>query len=257
MAATPARCRALSGKIFIKNLGIAAQPFLPIGNAQAELTTTETEQTQPDFTNPAGGNACSFKEIDQVGLALTIYDFRPENLNRAVLGDLAAANATAILDEAVTIFNDGALIAATRVVDTAAATTLTVGATTYVEDTDYSVSPAGFIVIAGSALDTAVNAGAGTPKSISGLFDYVPQLGNVVEALRQSSGSYALKIEGLNKADSNKAEVWTIHKVLIGPTGSFTIISREFGSFTMNGSITADTSQPAGKSQYFKIEVEA
>lgn len=249
------RCRALSGIIYLKNLAIANQPYLPLGNAQAEFAATEVEQTQPDYTSVAGGNACSFKEIESVGLTLTVYDFKADNLAKAILGTKTTLNTTAIVDEPINLFNKSALNPTNRIVNGLLATVLTVGATTYVKGTDWNLSGAGVVVIAGSALDTAINLNASVPPFLVAAFDYTPKGTDVVEALMQSSGTYAVKIIGFNKADNNKEEIWTIHRLLIGPTGNFTIISREFGSFTLNGSITADTTRPNGESQYLDIEL--
>ncbi len=250
-----ARCRALSGKIFLKNLGIPSQPYLLIGNAQAELAITETEQTQPDYTNPAGGNACAFKEIDTVGLTLTVFDFKADNLSKAVFGNSTAGNATPIVNEAITIFTDGALVPTARVINSSVAVVVSIGATNYVQGTDYIVSAGGIVVIPGSALDVAVLAGVGTPKSVAGVVDYTPRASDIIQAITTSAGVYAVKLEGYNKADNNKEELWTIHRMLLGPTGSFSLISREFGSFVLNASITADSTRPPGESQYFNIEV--
>ena len=42
-------CRILAGKIYARDLSVADQPLLPIGNAQLQLNISEETQTQPDF----------------------------------------------------------------------------------------------------------------------------------------------------------------------------------------------------------------
>lgn len=253
------RCRVLAGEIFLKDLSIANQPYLSVGNATAELVTSETEQTQPDYTSVAGGNACSIKDIDSVGLNLTLFNFDAGNIALAVFGTKAAAVGGAFTSgtpDNITLFSDGALCPLAKI-PTNSVAVVKIGATTYVQNTDYTVGPGGVRVIPGSALDTAVLASpTGTPKRLAATAEYTYGASDVIEALKASGKTYAVRIEGKNRADNSKAEIWDIWKLTTGPAASFNVITREFGEVAIAATVTPDTSKPNNESQYFRITVE-
>lgn len=246
-------CRILSGKIYVRDLSVADQPLLHIGNAQAALAISEEEQSLPDYTSPSGGVACAVKDISGVELALTIYDFRDENLAMAVFGEAEALAGASVADEAVDAFTDGALNPL-AFIPTVGSVDVKQGATTYVEDTDYTVVPGGFIVIAGSALDTWINGGTGTPKHRAVTVDYDYAAQGQVEALINSGKSFELRIDGRNRVQGGKGEVWNFHQAQFGPVSGLNIITREFGNFELRAAVIADTSKPEGESQYFTIQ---
>lgn len=247
-----ATCRIAAGRIYAKDLSVANQPYLPIGNAQLALAISEEEQTLPDYQNVAGGNACSVRDISGVALTMTMYDFDLKNLAIAVYGEASNPAGGNVVNEAVDLFVDG--IAPLEFMPTNTGT-LNVGATVYTHGTDYLVGPGGITVIPGSALETAINGtGVGTPKRLAAVFDYTYDVEDVVEGLVTSGKSFALLVVTQNKAAGGKAEVWRFHKVQFGPTGGLNIITREFGSFEISGEVLADESQPIGESQYFTIQ---
>jgi hypothetical protein len=245
------KCRIAAGKVYIKDLGVAAQPYLAVGNAQASLAITEETQELPDYTNPAGGNACSVRDVSGVELTLTMYDFDKKNLALAVFGTSSSPAGGAVVAEAVSAFVDG--ITPLAHIPTVGTVVVKNGATTYVENTDYTVTGGGFTVIAGSALATAAAGGGGTPPKIAVTVDYNYAIADVVEALTTSGKTFAMMVECRNKAADGKYEVFRLHKVQFGPTAGLPIISREFGSFEVKAELLADTTQGAGTSQFFKI----
>jgi hypothetical protein len=247
-----AKCRIAAGKIYAKDLSVANQPYLPIGNAQLAIAIEEEEQTLPDYTNVAGGNACSVRDISGVGLTLTMYDFDKKNLALAVYGAYGAPAGASIVDEPVQLFEEGIAPVAHMPTNTG---TLEVGATTYVAGTDYNVTAGGIQVIAGSALATAIAASPdGDPPYLDALFSYTHGIEDVVDALVTSGKTFALLVDAKNKAAGGAAEVWRFHKVQFGPTGGLNVITREFGSFEVGGEVLADDTQPDGESQYFTIQ---
>ena len=244
-------CRIASGKIYFKDLSAANQPYLPIGNAQLSAAITEEVVTLPDYQNPAGGNACSVRDISAVELTMTMYDYDKKNLALAVFGSYSEPVGGNIVAEPADVFLEG--ITPLAHIPTGSVVVKD-GATTYVDGTDYTWSAGGIQVIAGSSLATDIAAEITDPKRLPVTVDYAYAVEDVVEALVASGKTYALMVEAINKANNGSAEVWRFHKVQFGPTGALAIISREFGSFEITGESLPDTSQGVGESQYFKIQ---
>lgn len=250
-------CRILAGTIYARDRNVADQPLLNIGNAQAAINIEEEEQTLPDYQSVSGGNACSVKDISGVELALTLYDLKLQNLAMAVFGsyDVNAAD-TDFVEEDVKVFADGALIPLLHI-PTVGTVVVVEGATTYTEGTDYEVLGAGIRVIAGSPLETAVNAGSGTPKFITVdtiTYDYGNE--DVVEGLVTSGKNFEIVIDGTNRV-TGKKEVWRMWNVQFGPVTGLNIITREFGSFELAAEILKDeTIVGVGLSQYVQIRAQ-
>lgn len=247
------KCRIAAGKVYAKDLSVANQPYLPIGNAQLQIAIAEDTQELPDYTSVAGGNACSVRDISGVSLTLTMYDYDKANLALAVFGAASVQAAGATVAEAVMAFSGGAVNPLAKM-PTIGTVVVKVGATVYVENTDYTVVPGGFIVIAGSALDIAIIAGTGTPKHLAVTVDYTHADSDLVKALVTSGKTFGIYVDCQNKAAGAKGENWLFHKVQFGPTGALAVITREFGSFEVAGEVLADTTQGVGESQYFKVQ---
>jgi len=250
-------CRILAGMVYVRDLSVANQPLLPIGNAQASLAISEETQELPDYTNPAGGNACSVRDISGVALTLTMYDFKQQNIALAVFGNVTNGAGAAVVNEVVEGYAGGAINPLAHVPNDAVPVVVSIGATNYVEDTDFVIKGGGYIVIAGSALETAILAGAGTPKHATTQVDYTWAADITVEALVTSGKTFEMLIDGTNKANNNSHEVWRLFKVQFGPTGGLNIITREFGSMEVAAEVIADTTKAPGLSQYFTVKTPA
>lgn len=247
-------CRIASGKIYAKDLSAPDQPYLFLGNAQLALAISEEEQTLPDYTNVAGGNACSVRDISGVALTMTMYSFDKKNLALAVYGEASDGAGAAVVNEAVQLFAEGTT-PLEFMWDGTTPPNLTVGATVYAVDVDYTISAGGITVIPGSALDTAIAASVtGTPKFLTGAIDYTHEDADVVEALTTSGKTFALRVHTQNKAAGGASEIWDYWKVQFGPTGGLNIITREFGSFEVSGEVLPDATRGVGESQYFRIQ---
>jgi hypothetical protein len=248
-------CRATSGKVFLRSLKVADQPLLPVGNAQLQVAFTETKQELPDYTNPAGGNACSFREINTAEMTMTLYDTKKENMALALLGDASSVAGAAVVAEPHNAFAGGALNELVHM-PTPGTVHVKVGATTYVENTDYVVSSGGYIVKAGSALETAILAGTGTPKHLAVTVDYSYGLQGRVDGITESSVAYEVVIECINKAASGAREKWILHNVIFGPAATLDLITKDFTKFEVKADINKDESQPLGESQYVLVLTE-
>ena len=249
------RCRVLAGNIYVQDLSIPNQPFLPIGNAQAELAIEEEEQTQPDFTSVAGGNACVIKDISSVNLNLGIFNFSYENMALAVFGvnsKKVAGSFTSGTPDNFTVFNGEALSVLDKI-PTNLTAVVKVGATTYLQNTDYTVTAGGILVISGSALDIAIAANLSVPPRLAATAEYAYGAENVIEALEASGKTYAVRIVGANRADNAKPEIWDIWKISTGPAASFNVITREFGQVDIVASVLPDDTKPSNESRFFRI----
>jgi hypothetical protein len=247
-----AKCRIAAGTVFLKDLSVPNQPYLSVGNAQAVLGITEAVQELPDYESVAGGNACSVRDVDSVELTLTMYDYDKKNLALAVFGEASAPAADTVVAEPVQLFLEGKT--PLQFMPNPLTAVVHVGATTYVQDTDYTVDAGGIMVIAGSALAIAIAAGAGTPKFLAGTVDYDYASEDVVQALVTSGKTFAAMIHTKNKAAGAKSEIWRLHKVQFGPSASIPIISREFGQFEVKAELLSiDTAAP-GESRFFTIQ---
>lgn len=250
-------CRILAGLVYVRDLTVAAQPLLPIGNAQATLAISEETQEQPDYTNPAGGNACSVRSISGVALTLTLYDFRADNLALALFGKTTLGAGAAVINEVVEGYTNGAINALAHIPLDSVPMVVSIGATNYVEDLDFVRRGGGYTVIAGSALDTAILAAAGTPKHATTQVDYTWAADVTVEGLVAAGKTFEMLIDGKNKANNNSDEVWRLFKVQSGPTGGLNIITREFGGMEITAEVIADTTKAPGLSQYLTIKLPA
>ena len=133
-----------------------------------------------------------------------------------------------------------------EIVDTAT------GAITYVEDVDYKLTGAGFEVLEGGELATAI-AGAGeTPFSVD--VSYTSADYDEIEAITNSGEEWELMFEGANAVGQKgkiNAHYW---RVRFGLAESMDFISvDDFMGQTVTAEVLADTGRGAGRSAYMKI----
>ena len=224
-----------------------------VGNVSAlNLAITEDKVSQTDYTGPGGGNCATVSRIDAVEMTLTMTSYDPENLALAVFGSAANEAAGTVTDEAQTTPAEAAtqdtLVVTDKLIDTSGTTTVTGtgGTPSYVEGTDFTVSPAGITVLAAGSI------GGGTDIEIS--YD---NLGvDVVQALQTSPKEYVATFDGLNEADNGNPIVLKGYKAKFGPTEDLALISDEFAELTLTGDLLKDeTIVTPGLSQYFTMSV--
>ena len=252
-------CYKASGKVFLRKKTLPNQPFQFLGNAQAVLNTAVEESSVPDYTSVAGGNACVDKVISKVTLDLTVYDFKPANLAKAVKGTLSIGSLIPVVAEAVNAFT-GELSMLSKLVNLAIPMVVkdNAGVTTYVLGTDYTVEQGGIVVKAGGAIATAIAAAVTTPKFVVLKVNYTPTDVDIIEALTQAGDQYEVVILTQNRADAGKFGRWDIYTVDFGPTATLNLITREFGSFQLQGEALPDPTQGDGvtESTYFTIATQ-
>lgn len=75
-----------------------------------------------------------------------------------------------------------------------------------------------------------------------------------IEALTQVGKEFGLRFDGLNEAQGGGASVVvTVYRVKLSPADSLDWIGDDFATLKIKGAVLADSTKPAGKSQYFKV----
>jgi len=237
------------GVVYIKNRASGGFRFL--SNVESLIESFETEEkTIPNNTTAGGGDWDAITRIKGAKVAAVMYDFSAENLALATNGSVTAITATPIVAEAQTATALGEIVPTVKMIDTSVAPVVKNGAgtTTYVVNTDYTVSAAGITPAVGGTMVAAAAFTVG----------YTPKAGSVIEMLTAAAGEYTLMVDGLNEADSGKPVRITLHRAKPAAASSLGYISDDFATLPVEFKLLADTSiTAAGKSQYSKIELAA
>jgi hypothetical protein len=237
------------GTVYIREKD-AAGPMYSVGNvSKLEFGVTEEKKELKNFQSAGGGLANSLSRIDKVEASFTLHDLSTENLAMALYGDTSAVTAAAVTDESHTAYLGG-LIRLANLPNLSETITVTdsTGTTTYVLNTDYTVTRAGIIPLAGGSIVEASTI----------LVDYTKLAGNVVEAITNSAKEWEMVFDGLNEAQSGKAVVIDVHRLKFGPPTGIGFIADDFAGLELKADLLADTSiTGTGLSQYFKVEMAA
>ncbi|TAA27670.1 hypothetical protein EA661_13025 [Pseudoxanthomonas winnipegensis] len=239
-----------SGKLLVREFGSAA-PFVEVGNCSAVTLTPQTNSiVLADSTQPGGGTRNQVDRVTGWQLAYTFTDLSPDNLARATRGTASAITAGTVTDETAVAYLGGS----TPLLNPAATITTVKGAsgsTTYTAGTDYELRD-GMLYIPSTSSIPAPVAGAANVK-----VTYTNVAGQRVEAQTTSQKNYEFLFAGLNEARSGKPVRLNAYKVSGGVLQEMALIGDQFGSFQVTGGLLADTSKPAGKSQYFNAVIIA
>ena len=219
-----------------------------VGNVSAaKLSYKVDTKTQPNFQG-GGGNLASLDRISDVNLDMTVTNFSAENMGmalRAKIGDIAAG---AVAGEVHTM-TINALVDTEFMIDTAVAPVVktTGGSPEVIEPVDaqgvtnYEVTPAGIVF----------HSGADVVDATAITVDYTKHPSVVLRALLEGAKEYKLVMDGLND-DNNRPGVLRVWRWKPSPTDGFDLISDDYSSFELKGAVLADTSKPAGKSQFYE-----
>ncbi|MBX9754645.1 MAG: hypothetical protein K2X80_07820 [Pseudomonadaceae bacterium] len=233
------------GKLSLKDLQ-NPKGHIFIGNApslsyEASVDTIE----DADHTTPGGGTDASVQRIKSLDIKYNARHFNIANMTRAVYGantDVAAGTVTSEVHKGY----KGALIRLSRPTGGAGLVVVkTTGGSpiTYVEGTDYLVSPAGInIMETGAVVDAAdLDISYGYPKHAN------------IQALVNSGKRYSLLFEGLNEARSGKPVIIEVFKVNHSPA-SLSVIADAFNGMDFAAKAEKDSTRiGAGLSQYMEI----
>lgn len=235
------------GKVFLRDLN-AALGLIFVGNVSAlTFGVTEDSKELKDYTQGGGGTYNEVKRIESVESGFTMHDLSPENLARVLYGITSAATAATVTDESHAGAIQGAYIGTNFLAS--AITTVKVGATTAVADTDYTVSGSGIIPIVGSLVITA---------GATVLITYPKVAQDIVQALVSSGSEYEMVFDGLNEARSGKRCRVTAHRIKVGAAQSLGLIGDDYAALEVTGKVLKDTTKNGTSiSQYFKVEMQA
>lgn len=233
------------GKVYIRVRGAAA-PMLHIGNvSKLNFGVTEDVKEQVDYTKAGGGTVAEVRRITAVECAMTMLDLDAANLTRAFFGDSVSAVSAAITDEVQVGYKNG-FIPLKHPLDETETLTVKEGVTTYVVDTDYTVSPGGITILADGDIDD------GTVLQIS----YTTVDHDSVEAITSSAKEYELFFEGVNEAQSERAVNVHAYRIKFGATQILDLINDDFASFEVKGKLLRDNTKVGNSvSKYFKIQI--
>ena len=221
--------------------------LVSIGNcSNLALSFEENSVELRDFTSAGGGLANSIRTISSVSAAMTLHDLTSANLAKVLRADTSAVTAGAVSDESHTGYHGG-LIKLNKLPDTSTiVVTSDPAGTTYVENTDYTVTRAGVIILSTGSI------GDGDPLLIS----YTSKAGNLVQALTQSGLEFRMVFDGLNEAQSGKPVTIEVFRLKFGPAQNIGFIGEEFAGLELTADILQDASKSgAGISQYFTVEL--
>lgn len=232
------------GKVYIGPYDLSAA-LLFVGNvSQLDFNIAENRFAVQDFTEPGGGDFDTVRRIESVQLALTKWEFTPENLARVTRGSSSVITASTVTDEPHVAYKGG-LVATDFLPDPALTMTVEVGATVYVAGTDYRRVPAGIEILASGDIDDAAVI----------LITYTKLASSRIEALTSSGTPYKMIFQGLNEANSGKPVIVRAHRVQLGVAQTIPFISSEFASYNVGGDVLKDdTITGVGLSKFFQID---
>ena len=248
---------------YLANLAKTAG-LIPVGNAPVfNINIAETVEKIKDYTSPAGGTACNFREIDEVTIDLSLQCHTPENLIRSLYGAGAADNvATAVVVAEPLVLHLGAMKPLDALIDdtVAVVVTDTTAATTYVKDTDYRVTPAGSIehIVGGTIPAPTITSGVGQPNV---KVSYTRKVQSRLQLFSKPSAPQVLHFDGYNIAGDVVLPVqFDLFKVSLSAAKTFSLIGDNMSRLELTGTAMRDSSKPVGTisnpmSQYGTLKI--
>ena len=236
------------GELWLRRKG-SPDPYRPIGNAnQLQFQIEQNTITQGEFRSPGGGSRNEINRITSVAANLAVFDLSPENIALVLYGDASTVDATTGTPETETFTaRPGGLIPlaymnpsnVTVTIDPAGtATQATVG-------DDYEVRVGGVFIPETSGIVD------GDTIEIS--YDHGGQY--VVEAMVNSGYEFEASFRGYNEA-RQKHFALDMYRLRFPPTEGLDWVGEEFATLQTAPKILADTTKPAGKSQFYRISME-
>lgn len=243
------------GPLMIAKIGADGKPmgFRHVGNC-TELSISPKTTSDDRKDSMTGARAIIKKMTVEVGTDIafkldSVMD--NENLAMALRATFTEKAAGTVTDEAVTAYAGCILpLAHIALVDD---NTLVVksanGQTTYDKGDDYTVADNSLYIVPGGAIGTA-DEGDGIALKVS--YGYGKQ--THFQPLTEAAQEYALRFEGLNTADDNKAVVVNVYKVGTDVTKQFGMITDKAIPLEISGAALLDPTRTIG-SKFFNIQV--
>lgn len=221
--------------------------FLPLGDVEA-FQFTSTQNFVDEYESCSGQRALVAHEVDtsDYNVSINAKSFSPENLARALYGDVTAVTGSTVSAEAATWRQVGGRILLAHP-NVSAVTVEQTGSPSTVPSGDYEVDAEyGSIKLLSSA-----NLVGAAPWSVT--VDYTYGAYSNVEGLVNLATEYAIRFNGINTASGENVVV-DVHRVYLNLAETLDLIQQgAFGRLLMSGKALADTSKGTGLSQYIRI----
>lgn len=211
------------------------------GNA-SEINFAIEKETKPlKNYRGGGGNAATHERISGVRLSMKIHSAGVENLALMLRAKVDTKVSEVVTDQSITA-SLGRLIATPHMIDTSQPVTIKNGATEIARDGNFDVSAAGIIF--------DINA-ADITDAMALTVSYTSQGADVLQVLTESAIEIPVVIDGVNDY-TGKPHVVKVHRFKPDIASALSLITDDFAEYTLEGEVLADTSKPAGKSQFFE-----
>lgn len=239
-----------SGEIHLRKRG-AAKPFRGIGNCSAFSFSPQTNRvTLMDSTQPGGGTRNSVERVTEVQISFTMHDFSAANFADVLRGTASVIVAGNVADELVVAYKDGVTPLANIASDITGVKGAAAGGAAYEKGKDWDIKSGALYIPADSTIAAPVD-GAPNLK-----VTYANTASERMQALVNPSEEYELLFIGTNEANSGKRVRAQAYRVSGGVIGELALIGEQYGGGTVTGTLSRDTSKPAGVSQYFTWDAE-
>jgi hypothetical protein len=218
----------------------------PVGTVRdMTLNVTTTELTEKETQTGARGAELTLTTEVNVALSMTLKSLDKENLALATLGGNTDKIAGTVTDQSVKL--TGELYMPLNFINVSAVVvTDSLGATTYVVETDYKVDEQ-------SGLIQRVEGGAITTGDIV-LVDFAYASQSVIEAQTSSqSPDRWVRFNGLNTANGDKPVVIDFFKVNTAPLSNLALITDDTAGLELSMSVLFDSLRPSAESNYYRI----
>lgn len=231
-------------------------PFQKVGLVSTIQHATETNSlTLNDTTTPQGGEYDSLDRVTGVTLNINFREIFSWVFAALVWGDVSNVAAATHTGEIKRAGVDGT-IALDHMPLTISGVSNEAGDTEFDEDDDWIMTGSGIQVVAGGALEAAIEAAGVTPYNVS--VDYSSAEVDVIEALTNSGKTFEFLFEGENAAGTQKRVEARFFMCRLNLATTMDWINTEdFGAFEATAKVLRDDSRiGAGTSKYFRIKKE-
>jgi len=231
-------------------------PFQKVGLVSTIQHATETNSlTLNDTTTPQGGEYDSLDRVTGVTLNINFREIFSWVFASLVWGDVSNVAAATHTGEIKRAGVDGT-IALDHMPLTISGVSNEAGDTDFDEDDDWIMTGSGIQVVAGGALEAAIEAAGVTPYNVS--VDYSSAEVDVIEALTNSGKTFEFLFEGENAAGTQKRVEARFFMCRLNLATTMDWINTEdFGAFEATAKVLRDDNRVgAGTSKYFRIKKE-
>jgi hypothetical protein len=224
-----------------------------VGNVtKAVLKENISQIKEPDFRRAGGGTNRRVDRVESVALSMTWMSWEAANVALAIGGTASDVVANAAIVDEVAVGFRGSLVRLAHPPTAIAAVKNSAGSSTYVPGTDYQVTAAGLLIPDGSAIvDPVVTNGV---PAANLKVSYSSPAYSRIEAATKTSTELEVLIEGLNEADSLKPVLIDAWRVSLPPAAELALLGTAMGELTFEAELLKDSTQPLGKSPFFRVD---